>query len=93
MLYILWVIIVVSNIFIKNIASALQEAPMAPSKAASLDQPVFMMRLGARFVFRISLAAGSRRGWVPLMVTGPFKLRLGFARSDPGEVLQVNSLS
>ena len=63
------------------------------SKAASLDQPVFMMRLGARFVLRISLTAGSRRGWVPLMVTGPFKLRLGFARSDPGEVLQVHSLS
>lgn len=62
---------------------------MVPNKAASLDQPVFMMRLGAKFIFRVTLVAGSQRGWVPLPVTGPIKMRIGFARSDEGDTLEV----
>ena len=67
----------------------IQEAPMVPNKAASLDQPVFMMRLGAKFIFQITIVAGSKRGWVPLAVTGPVKMRIGFARSDEGDTLEV----
>ena len=62
---------------------------MVPNKGASLEHPVFMMRLGAKFVFRINLMAGSRRGGVPLGLTGPVKMRIGFARSDEGDSLEV----
>ena len=63
---------------------------MVPSKQSTFaNHPVFMMRLGARFVFRIHLASGSRRGWVPLMLTRPIKMRIGFARSDEGDALEV----
>ncbi len=63
---------------------------MVPSKQSTFtNHPVFMLRLGARFVFRIHLATGSRRGWVPLMLTGPIKMRIGFARSDEGDTLEV----
>ena len=48
-----------------------------------------MMRLGAKFVFRITLMAGSRRGGVPIGLTGPVKMRIGFARSDEGDSLEV----
>ena len=67
----------------------LQKAPMVPNKGASREHPVFMMRLGAKFVFRITLMAGSRRGGVPIGLTGPVKMRIGFARSDEGDSLEV----
>lgn len=62
---------------------------MVANKAASHNQPAFMVRSGARLVFRIHLSAGSRRGWVPLMVTAPTKLRIGFSKSDQGDTLEV----
>jgi len=67
-----------------------QEAPMVPSKQSTLtNHPVFMMRLGGRFAFRFHMATGSKRGWVPLMLTRPIKMRIGFARSDEGDCLEV----
>ena len=66
---------------------------MVPNKGVSLEHPVFMMRLGAKFVFRITLLAGSRRGGVPLGLTGPIKMRIGFARSDEGDSLEVGLYS
>lgn len=65
---------------------------MVPNKGASREHPVFMMRLGAKFVFKLTLLAGSRRGVVPLGLTGPVKMRIGFARSDEGDSLEVISL-
>lgn len=62
---------------------------MVANKAASVDQPVFMVHSGAKVVFRIRVSSGSRRGWVPLMVSGPIKLRIGFSKSDEGDALQV----
>ena len=63
---------------------------MVPSKQSTFaNHPVFMMRLGARFVFRIHVASGSRRGWVPVMLTRPIKMRFWFARSDEGDALEV----
>lgn len=62
---------------------------MVANRAASLEQPVFMLASGAKFAIRLRLAAGSRRGWVPLMFQGAPKLRVGFSKSDQGDSLPV----
>ena len=64
---------------------------MVTSKASSPDKPVFLMHQGAKFVVRLRIAAGSNRGWVPLMVSPPAQVSLAVARKSNNQALEVDS--
>lgn len=64
---------------------------MVMSKASSPDKPVFLMHQGGKFVLRIRIAAGSERGWVPLMISSPAQINISVARKNNNQVLEVNS--
>ena len=48
------------------------------------------MHQGGTFLIRIRLAAGSNRGWVPLMISFPGQVNISVARKDMNQTLEVS---
>ena len=49
------------------------------------------MHQGGTFLIRIRLAAGSNRGWVPLMISFPGQVNISVARKDMNQTLEVST--
>lgn len=62
---------------------------MVTSKSTSPDKPVFLVHQGAMVIIRLRIAAGSERGWVPLMISAPAQVSISVARRNNHQVLEV----